>query len=246
MEIATTPPCNAFRALNSIGKRFKDNTYSDELLAEIDINIQYLANYMGVTSREAFIFSIVFWLYCNGEHSGVSFSDIANFLNSEIIDVVAYQPEFNMLTKKNMLKKERSRCGPRVKVLNYSYSVSSELVDAIISNASMPECPAGKPMDIYQFVKIVSDYIDDRKSDEFTTRDLFEMVLDLESENSDLVMVKQVVDMGLELEDRTIWYEICDDMVNGGKTSLESTMNDIYKAAWQRMRKSRELLEKKQ
>jgi len=245
MEIATTPPCNAFRALNSIGKRFKDNTYSDELLAEIDINIQYLANYMGVTSREAFIFSIVFWLYCNGEHSGVSFSDISIFLNSEIIDVVAYQPEFNLLTQKNILEKERSRRGPRVKILNYSYSVSTELVDAIISNASMPECPAAEPMDIYQFVKTVSDYIEDRSNDAFNTRELFQMVGQLEDENPDLIMVKQVVNMGMGLEDRTLWYEICDDMVNGSKTSLESTMNDIYKSAWQRMRKSSELLERK-
>ena len=163
----------------------------------------------------------------------------------QIIDVVAYQQEFNLLTQKNMLEKERIRRGPRVKILNYSYSVSSELVDAIISNDSMPECPAAEPMDIYQFVKTVSDYIEDRSNDAFNTRELFQMVGQLEDENPDLIMVKQVVNMGMGLEDRTLWYEICDDMVNGGKTSLESTMNDIYKSAWQRMRKSSELLESK-
>lgn len=243
METISTLPCNVFRVLNTIGKKFKDNTFSDELLSEINTDIQYVATFMGVTPREAFIFSIVFWLYCNGEHSGVSLSDIASYLDSEIIDVVAYQPEFDLLTRKNILEKERSRSRSKMKVLSCSYSVSSVLVDAILSNAPMPECPSGDPMDIYQFVKIVSDYIDNRKSDEFTTRELFEMVLDLESENSDLVMVKQVVGIGIELEDRTIWYEICDDMANGSKTSLDATMTDIYKSAWQRLRKSRNLLE---
>lgn len=243
METAATPHCNIFRVLNTIGKKFKDNTFSDELLAETDTNIQYVATFMGVTQREAIIFSIVFWLHCNGEYSGVNLSDVASYLDSEIIDVVAYQPEIDLLTRKNIFARERNRTRSKVKQLSYSYRVSSVLLDAIISNASMPDCIANEPMDIYQFVKIVSDYIDIRTGDDFSTRELFEMVFDLEAENSDLSMVKQAVCMGLELGDRTLWYEICDDMVNGGKTSLNATMTDIYKSAWQRLRKSREILE---
>jgi AAA+ superfamily predicted ATPase len=244
METTTATAADTiFRTLNTIGKKFKSKKYSDNLLKELDAELQKVSGYMGVTHREAVIFSVIFWLNCK-EGSGNDVSDISRFLQCDLMDVLSYQQEVEQLLQRKILKKERNRSNLGMKMMKFYYSVSTLIIDAILKNDVMPVVTV-EPIDIYQFVEAVSDYIDKRNCEDLSTSELFDMVEVLEDENQYLPMLGVVKKAGLDIEDRTLWYEICDDLIKTGKTGIDCTMTDIYNRVYRRMLKSRELIEKK-
>ena len=239
----TTVTSTIFRTLNTIGKKFKGEEYSEKLLNELDAELKMVSCYMGVTQREAVIFSAIFWLNCNRK-DGIDVSDLSIFLQCDLIDVLSYQSELEQLLQRKILKKESNRTSLRMKMMQYYFSVTPRIIDAILNNEAMPEATL-EPIDIYQFVEAVSDLIDRRKGDNLSTYELFESVEVLEEENQNLPMLVQVMKSGLDIEDRTLWYEICDDLINTGRTGLDCTMTDIYKRVYHRLLKSREIIEKR-
>ena len=80
----TTVTSTIFRTLNTIGKKFKGEEYSENLLNELDAELQKVSCYMGVNLREAVIFSAIFWLNCNRK-DGIDISDISYFLQCDLI-----------------------------------------------------------------------------------------------------------------------------------------------------------------
>jgi ATPases of the AAA+ class len=244
METTINSATNVLRALNIIGKKFKSKKYSENLLNELDEEFRIVSEYLEISKREALIFSIISWLSFN-DRADIDLSDISRFLECDLIDVLLFQPELDHLIQKRILLKERSGNGRRSKYIKYDYSINSMISDAILNNESIPNVSAIEPIDIYQFVESISDFIDKRKRDDLTTEELFDMVELFEEENQHLIMVDQVLKKGLEIQDRTLWYEVCDDLLVFGKTGVDNTLTDIYKNVRQRLQKSRELIEKK-
>jgi hypothetical protein len=239
----TTATSTIFRTLNTIGKKFKGEEYSENLLNELDAEILKVSCYMDITHREAVIFSAIFWLNCNSK-DGIDVSDISYFLQCDLIDVLSYQSEVEQLLHRKILKKESNRTNLRLKMMKYYFNVNPLITNAILNNDTMPVI-TDEPIDIYQFVEAVSNLIDKRKSDNLSTSELFNAVVVLEEENQNLPMLVQVMKSDLDIEDRTLWYEICDDLIQKGKTGIDCTMTDIYKRVYHRLQKSREIIEKK-
>jgi len=244
METTINSATNVLRALNTIGKKFKSKKYSENLLNELNIQLQSVSIYLGISDREAIIFSAIFWLNCN-ENSGIDVLDISRYLQCDLIDVLSYKLEVDHLVQKKILLKERNGNGRSLKSLMYDFSVNSMISEAILNNEAIPDINVVELMDIYQFVQAVSDLIEKRKDDNLYTFELFEKVKELEEDNQHLLMVVQVVKTKLDIDDRTLWYEMCDDLIHSEKTGLDSTMTDIYQRVYQRLLKSRELIEKK-
>ena len=244
METTINSATNVLRALNTIGKKFKSKKYSENLLNELNIQLQSVSIYLGISDREAIIFSAIFWLNCN-ENSGIDVLDISRYLQCDLIDVLSYKLEVDHLVQKKILLKERNGNGRSLKSLMYDFSVNSMISEAILNNEAIPDINVVELMDIYQFVQAVSDLIEKRKDDNLYTFELFEKVKELEEDNQHLLMVVQVVKTKLDIDDRTLWYEMCDDLIHSEKTGLDSTMTDIYQRVYHRLLKSRELIEKK-
>lgn len=130
-------------------------------------------------------------------------------------------------------------------MMKYDFSVNPVIINAILNNEAIAEIKAVEPMDIYQFVGAISDLIENRQSDDLLTIELFEMVEEFEKENQHLTMVNHVMNSRLAIDDRTLWYEMCDDLIHSGKSDVECTMRDIYDRVYHRLLKSRELVAKK-
>lgn len=242
--IAPTPTPNVFRTLNTIGKKLKSKKFTDKVLKELDAELKIISAYLGINQREAFLFSVIFWLNCN-ERGRTDTSDISRLLQCDLMDVLGYQSELEHLFAKNIVTKERNHNEYSVEMMKYYFGISGKITNAILTNEPVPEIAVKETMDIYQFVEEVSDLIDKRSSDEMTTFTLFNEVESLEKENKHLPMVIEVMKTIKDIEDRTLWYEICDDFLHTGKTGIDCTMIDIYKRVNQRLNKSRELIEKK-
>ena len=87
--------------------------------------------------------------------------------------------------------------------------------------------------DRYKFVKEISDLIERRSDDEIRTSALFDKACRLEKEHADLIFVQQIQKKNLTIQDRTLFYEICDNFVSGrGKTSIFITLHDISNLAF--------------
>ena len=241
---AASPTPTVFRTLNTIGKKFKTKKYSDNLLLEIDAEIKQISAYLGISHREAIFFSVIFWLNCN-DLGRIDAPDIARFLKCELIDVLGFQPEFDQLLRKNIVTKALNHQDHNTTMMKYYFGINAKITSAILTNEPIPEVMSEESVDIYQFVEAVSDLIEKRSNDELSTYNLFNEVESLEKENKQLPMVIEVMKIVKDIEDRTLWYEICDDFLHTGKTGVDCTMTDIYKRVNQRLKKSREIMEKK-
>ncbi len=82
-------------------------------------------------------------------------------------------------------------------------------------------------LDKFEFVKAVSDLIDERKRNNYNTLKLERMVCDLESDNKSLSLVKGTKKNMKNIPDRMFFYEMCADSLHG-RTCLETTLDDIY------------------
>ena len=238
---STTP--NIFRTLNTIGKKLKSKKYSEKVQKELDAELKIISAYLDVNQREAVMFSVIFWLNCN-ERGRTDAADITRFLECDMMDVLAYQQEIEHLFIKKIVTKERSHIETSVELMRYYFGINPKITNLILANDPLSEMEVEEPMDVYQFVEAVSDLIEKRSCDEITTFSLFDEVIHMEIENKHLQMVVQVMKNIKDIEDRTLWYEICDDFVHTNKTGIDSTMTDIYKRVNQRLKKSRELMEK--
>ena len=82
-------------------------------------------------------------------------------------------------------------------------------------------------LDKFEFVKAVSDLIEERKKNSYNICKLESMVRDLESDNRSLPLVKDTKRIMKNRLDRIFFYEMCNDSLHG-RTSLETTLDDIY------------------
>ncbi|MEI8087131.1 MAG: ATP-binding protein [Paludibacter sp.] len=241
---STNSTITIFRTLNSIGKKFKSKKYSDKLINELQVELQEVSDYLGVTIREAIIFSIIFWLNSN-ELGHFDALDISRFLQCDMIEFLSYKLEIEQLIQKKILTKGRIHRKNKYKFLNYYYGVNSIITDSILSNESIPNTMISENIDIYQFVETVSDLIQKRNGDFLTTHELFEEVKVLEEENQHLAMVMQVNKSVKEIEDRTLWYEICFDLIRSEKSNVNIILSEIYQRVQFRLKKSKELIDGK-
>lgn len=82
-------------------------------------------------------------------------------------------------------------------------------------------------LDKFEFVKEVSDSIQQRKQNNYTIFRLTGMIEELEMNNSKLPLVKETKNLLKCIDDRIFFYDMCNDNLSG-RTSLDSTLRDMY------------------
>ena len=86
-----------------------------------------------------------------------------------------------------------------------------------------------------------------RSDNEMETRDLFKLVEEAEENNDNLKLVKEVTKLLSDVEDRTLFYEICDDFVRDNRrraaTGLDCTLSDIYDTCRSRLNIAKTIME---
>lgn len=82
-------------------------------------------------------------------------------------------------------------------------------------------------LDKYKFVKVVSNYIETRSSEDLETKRLFRKINELEIKNESLELVRQLKKMLPHLKDRIFFYQMCNDLFDGA-TSIDNVLSDIY------------------
>lgn len=84
-----------------------------------------------------------------------------------------------------------------------------------------------KDLDKFEFVKSVDNYVQMRRQENYSYRKVVGEVCRLESENSNLELVKNAWELMSDPIDRVFFYYLCNNYLDG-RTYLDSALKDIY------------------
>ena len=112
---------------------------------------------------------------------------------------------------------------------NDGYRVTNAAERALLDNKPFKVKKTQKT-DRYKFCHIISSLIEKRNQEDIDTEELFKRVLGGGKANTHLKFTKEIQKLLSKVQDRTLFYEICDDFVEGGTwhTLVDRTLSDIY------------------
>ena len=204
----------------------ENNPYSEKTITEVVNQNAYLSNYLGVTSLQSALFVAAFSKNFNKDHFDAD--DVSRFFELNNMQFMVLAENFDYLVKNKYIVQVANH---RHFSNNRNYKINPIVKEAIMCGKAFDKSKLGaEEIHRYKFVKMVSDLIDSRSSEDAPTRLLFEKVAEMETEYPELTFVKNVCKMFSESEDRTLFYEICDDFLSchNRMSGLECTLNDIY------------------
>ncbi|MCQ2608604.1 MAG: ATP-binding protein [Bacteroidales bacterium] len=228
------------QVLAKIDKRFsfvKEESYDEErrmgrrkeYISEIKLQLivttlEKFANYLKLTETQTAVFIATYTVQLeDGFRSGID--AISRFFNMDSIDALPIKKEYEYLKEKGYLRTTSVARGRR----NTQIQIDSDLEQAIINNKPFKLSPITE-IDRYQFCLLVSNEINKRSEGDCSTSDLFHTVSLLEEKHKNLKFIKTITRKLKDIEDRTLFYEICDDYVCYGETGIDCTLSDIYES----------------
>lgn len=217
---------NVVSKMTQVAKKLEDSHLSEEALESVQDHLKLLSEYLNVTTQQAWIFSIFFSI--QGKMYSMDLNDIIVFLDISHLDGLIYKADIDILLSKGLLdiEDEHTKRKKRSK-LKSSMVIADDVSDSIFANE--PIKPKGtQELDIYDFMKTVSGYIEKRKFQNIDTMDLFFMVDELEMKSKHLKPISKLKSK-LSTDSRTLLYEILNDMLEYSSASnMEIMLNSIY------------------
>ena len=205
---------------------------------EVIKGVEQLANYLEITSEQAIFVPVAFDFSIQDKVFG--WMNMSLFFGVKNMVMVPLKREFDQLVADQYFVPTERR------------NASGFELNPIVMAALMEGNGFGiselrdQDYDRYKFVKEISDLIERRSDDEIRTSALFDKACKLEKEHADLAFVQQIQKKNLTIQDRTLFYEICDNFVSGrGKTSIFITLRDLYERPCNRFRIAKELKDEK-
>ena len=233
-----------FNVLETIYK-VSSELYESELKPEITESIKteslLLANFLDISEQQAWFFAIIYVQQSMG--FSCDLSDIMSELSIKTSKFVKYRSDLVTLIDKKIIKSELARRSRRkTPTANFKYMlINDNILEAILQNIPISEAYKLDQLDIYEFCISVSDMIEERSRDLITTDQLLGEVSSLEIHNSHIEVIDKLMEMEISLNDRTLLYEMCDDLVRGGDTALERTIRDMYDSQRQKLKRIKEM-----
>jgi len=194
---------------------------ADEDMQQLRAEVDYLQGFLKATPEETLLLVAIYTIQLNS-NSSVDTRDICRYLNIGGLDFLPLKNSVQSLLTKRLIRRSNRR-------RNDDYLVTDMVEQAILKNKPLKRM---KPQETsrFQFCEIVSNLIDTRRDDDVDTIELFSLVETEEKNNTHLGFIKELKKIMPGIEDRVLFYEICDDFLRERehKTGLECTVRDIY------------------
>ncbi len=195
------------------------------------------------TPEEAYIFVAQFDLSCRDQASNMD--DLAGYFECSSLDMIEFVPALKSLENKGFIVRRGKREG---NILRQNFTVSDTVMAAVIDNEpvkvkQVKVCAV--EMDKYEFCKSIAEKAED---EEVVTDDLKAFVEKLEQDNPNLSFVNDLSANVPDVLDRTLFYAMCHDNFSRdglGKSTIGSTMGDLFSNMRQRMSVRKSLMEGK-
>ncbi len=222
---------NVLEILCNVYGKVEKSKLSKEKLRKAQKEIDLLNEYLGTSSIQSVLFCVIFSLGYKRRGS-VDLEDIAEYLETSELDIVRYKKDIDFLCEKCFVEVEEStRSRSKMPMASSIFSINPNLSDCIMNNQNLSSVNIKKTtLDRYDFVKSISDLIENRDDDDLPFTWLKRKLLLAEEKSCDLDFVKQTKKAIPEPEDRLLFYEVCDDFIqtNRRASDVGITLKDIY------------------
>lgn len=222
---------NVLEILCNVYGKVEKSKLSKEKLRKAQKEIDLLNEYLGTSSIQSVLFCVIFSLGYKRRGS-VDLENIAAYLETSELDIVRYKKDIDFLCEKCFVEVEESaRSRSKMPMASSIFSINSILSDCIMNNQNLSSVNIKKTaLDRYDFVKSISDLIENRDDDDLPFTWLKRKLLLAEEKSCDLDFVKQTKKAISEPEDRLLFYEVCDDFIQTSRRASDVgiTLNDIY------------------
>ncbi|MCR4737511.1 MAG: ATP-binding protein [Bacteroidales bacterium] len=203
-------------------KRKPDYQLISAMEPQLREQVEQLSLFLKTTPLETLLFVAIFAIQLIS-NSSVDTRDISRYLGINGLDLLPLKPVLHSLLNKRLIRVVNHRRSTN------DYIVADTVEHSLIQNKPVKRMKA-QETDQFQLCNIVSGLIESRSNEDFDTRELFIQIQKEEEINSDIKLVKELRKLLPDIEDRTLFYEICDDFVRDRRrnTGVECTLNDIY------------------
>jgi hypothetical protein len=235
---------NVISSITKLGDKLHKSKLLKSKLTRVKRTTKLLCDYLGVSEDECYFFVITFIVQM--QEDTMDLREFTRYLDITSISAIQYRPLIDALTDKKIIESsytERTKTTTFFKG-RWGLKINPVIIEAIIENKIIGELKSDE-FDIYQFSEKVSDFIVKRDEEGMETYELFDNVENLEVANPHLKIIESLKKMKLDINDRTLLYEMADDFVTSGLTSFNFTLKIIYDKVRYRMEKTREILDKK-
>ena len=226
-------------ALTRDNHRFNSNDMSE--LSSRDVNgivkrIKRVGDFLGTTPVQAALMVVAFSR--KFQDNLVSWDDVRQFFEVKSMVLLPLKTDFDKLVSDRYLRPSGRRSG--------CYEIADCVIESVMSGKKFnPEDLNDPHFDRYKFVHEISELIEQRSNDQLSTRTLFEKSSDLERRFEDMPFVQQVRKLNIDIDERVMFYEVCDDFLSGGETGINCTLKDMYEHPSIRFRIARKLMDEK-
>ena len=225
-------------ALTRDNRRYNSNNASEFSALEVnDIvrRVKRVGDFLNLTPVKAALMIAVFSRKFQDDCT--EWDNIRQFFDVKSMVLLPLKKEFDQLVADKYLLLSGRRS-------SNSYEVAPSVIESVMNGKKFNPKELDDPnYDRYKFVHEISDLIEQRSNDVFSTRTLFEKSCNVEQQHADISFVKQVQKLNMDIEDRVLFYEICDDFLNGGESGMNCTLKDIYEYPSTRFRIAKNLMD---
>lgn len=184
---------------------------------ELANELQEISAFYKITPTQAYIFGVIFNLSLNS--GKISIKDIASHLGLKPVAILEYYDDLKALCKNKMLK---SSGDSDDSITDFSFSVTNETAVSLISGCKhLLEVKKSEDAVSFfdDFTKVIEEA--EKKSEEDKTI-LEKSIMDFLSDNSELVVAKEILSLGATLPEILYLKYLCSEFIDG---SIELDMN---------------------
>ena len=199
--------------------------YSKETIQKVVRKNRELAKYLNVSPIQSAIFVAGFSLNINGRDFDTD--NICSYFSINTMEFLPLRADFDELVRLKYFLPDRER---RFRS-NTDHIINPTVKSAVMCGNPLDQNALIDPdFDRYKFAKTISDLIESRKDEGATTFRLLNHVSEEEKDHQNLTFVENARKAIAVLEDRVLFYEICDDYISvrDRESGVECTLRDIY------------------
>ncbi len=209
---------------------------SPQEVEEVVGRIKFFGKYLNLNPVQASLMVVAFSR--KFQDSTIEWDDVRQFFEVKGMVILPLKKDFDQLVNNHYLRRTGMRFG--------GFEIAPCVMDAVMNGkAFAPQDLKDLHYDRYKFVHEISDLIEQRSNDSFPTPMLFEKAADLEQCNADMTFVQQVLKLRIDIEERVLLYEICDDFLAGGETGINCTLKDMYESPSTRFRIAKQMMDER-
>lgn len=219
---------SAFNCIYAASKILKGKGLTIQSLNKAMDALKGLAQCTGMQGMGPLVFVPVFDR--DLAESATGLADIAEYYNCPVLDVAMYYVYLDELEMDGFLTPENDRAWSPMK---RKYRVNTDFMEAILKRKEVKrkfESEKQRRVDQFDFCHIVSSMADARKKEKLDTQELLGKILQLEESFKSLDPIKTLRAKGIDLDNRVVFYIICNDYTFGRlhETDLTELLETVF------------------